>query len=76
MIKSERWTSKYLNKNKLNLLQKVDKDTLSLKNEITMLYQSHRGHADLAVLILYSVWKLTPCTHMYTNSRPHINSCN
>ena len=35
MIKSERWTSKYLNKDKLNLLQKVDKDTLSLKNEMS-----------------------------------------
>ena len=35
MIKSERWTSKYLNKDKLNLLQKVNEDTLLLKNEMS-----------------------------------------
>lgn len=43
-----------------------------------MLYQSHRGHADLAVLILYSISLelKTPCTHMYINSRSQITVVN
>ena len=41
MIKSERWTSKYLNKDKLNLLQKVNEDTLLLKNEMSKFIFNH-----------------------------------
>ena len=41
MIKSERWTSKYLNKDKLNLLQKVNEDTLSLKNKMSKFIFNH-----------------------------------
>ena len=41
MIKSECWTSKYLNKDKLNLLQKVNEDTLSLKNEMSKFIFNH-----------------------------------
>jgi putative transposase len=41
MIKSERWTSKYLNKDKLNLLKQVNEDTLSLKNEMSKFIFNH-----------------------------------
>ena len=41
MIKSERWTSKYLNKYKLNLLKQVNEDTLSLKNEMSNFIFNH-----------------------------------
>lgn len=41
MIKSERWTSKYLNKYKLNLLKQVDAETLLLKNEMSKFIFEH-----------------------------------
>lgn len=41
MIKSERWTSKYLNKEKLNLLKQVNEDTLFLKNEMSKFIFNH-----------------------------------
>ena len=41
MIKSERWTSKYLNKDKLNLLKQVNEDTLLIKNEMSKFIFNH-----------------------------------